>query len=49
VYNWSKDEDHFLPEHYKQRCEDFMRKKPKPVHFTPVDSRWKLDETGNVR
>ncbi|XP_063413878.1 large ribosomal subunit protein bL28m-like [Mytilus trossulus] len=41
-YRWDQSVDHLFPEHYKQRCEEFMRRLPKPVHYKPAESKWKI-------
>ncbi|BFZ15264.1 hypothetical protein BsWGS_18303 [Bradybaena similaris] len=44
VYKWSKEEEQILPQHYKDRCREFMTQDPIPVHWRPDTSRYRVDE-----
>ena len=44
VYRWSEEEESILPEHYKQRCTEFMKGEPEPVHWRPDTRRYWEDE-----
>lgn len=44
-YFWDKKADAILPEHYKQRCLDFLTRAPTYEHQAPQTSKWKYDTT----
>jgi len=43
-YTWSHDEEQILPDHYKAKCTEFMKKEPEPVHWRPDTRRYWEDE-----
>ncbi|XP_060594166.1 large ribosomal subunit protein bL28m-like [Ruditapes philippinarum] len=45
-YVWTDKCEKLLPAHYKQRCLDYMTKDPKPVHWRPDTTKYKVDEYG---
>ncbi|PVD34552.1 hypothetical protein C0Q70_05827 [Pomacea canaliculata] len=40
VYRWTNETEGLLPEHYKQRCIEFMTKDPTPVHWRPNPNKY---------
>ncbi|KAK7500588.1 hypothetical protein BaRGS_00008163 [Batillaria attramentaria] len=49
VYRWTREVDSLLPEHYKQRCQEFMEREPAPVHFRPNLNRFTVRESTGER
>ncbi|KAL5011744.1 hypothetical protein ScPMuIL_010295 [Solemya velum] len=48
-YVWSRDVEHLLPQHYKDRCIKFMTREPPAVHWQPISGRWKIDPKSGQR
>ncbi|KAK7097830.1 large ribosomal subunit protein bL28m-like [Littorina saxatilis] len=49
TYKWTRDVDAVLPEHYKERCREFMLKDPAPVHYRPNPDRYTVRESTGER
>uniref|UniRef100_A0A0B6ZHV8 Large ribosomal subunit protein bL28m n=1 Tax=Arion vulgaris TaxID=1028688 RepID=A0A0B6ZHV8_9EUPU len=49
LYKWSREEEKILPDHYKNRCREFMTRDPIPVHWRPDTRRYRVDEDTGER
>ncbi|KAK6975941.1 39S ribosomal protein L28 mitochondrial [Biomphalaria glabrata] len=49
LYKWSREEEALLPKHYKDRCIEFMRKEQSPVHWRPIQMKYRFDEDSGER
>ncbi|KAH9490939.1 39S ribosomal protein L28, mitochondrial [Bulinus truncatus] len=49
IYKWSREEEAILPKHYKDRCIEYMIKEQQPVHWRPIQSRYRVDEDSGER
>ncbi|CAG5123137.1 unnamed protein product [Candidula unifasciata] len=48
-YKWTQEEEEILPQHYKDRCKEFMTRDPIPVHWRPDTRRYRVDEDTGER
>jgi large subunit ribosomal protein L28 len=49
IYKWSREEEALLPQHYKDRCREFMTRDPIPVHWRPETKRYRVDPHSGER
>lgn len=47
-YVWTDKCERLLPQHYKQRCLEYMLREPKPVHWKPDTRKYEFDKHGTL-
>ncbi|XP_078324100.1 large ribosomal subunit protein bL28m-like [Crassostrea virginica] len=47
-YSWNDEVNEMLPEHYKERCLEFMRREPTPIHYIPSEGTFGIHKLTNL-
>ena len=49
MYKWHRDDEKLLPQHYKDRCREFMTRDPLPVHYRFSPNKYTVCEKTGQR
>ena len=47
-YSWNDKVNEMLPEHYKERCLEFLRREPTPIHYIPSEGTFGIHKLTNL-